>query len=298
MRNVRFIFAALCAALLLAGCGKRQLSPNDVETPEPDPVEQESGLPGAPQEQNACRITAVSPASPFSVISLSEGGVFWIVFRDASILDGAYVFSDGVYSLDGFGTVYFLGKEGTKAGDERSETVVVNELDGDEYTVDCTVYENRDPSVLYRSWKVTKTYVSVGEESNLEFNGLNLGTLASRLQLCGIPVGEMPSLSVKSVDISGTGDFTVTFNDKGKSVKASWSGMEENLFFIDWKDEEVDLEFMKRSGSAQPLEIDYGFDMTEDVLGLGFMVSTKNSSAKPVDLGFLVLLEPMADEAK
>jgi hypothetical protein len=297
MKTFKFSLALILAALLLPGCSKGGLTPGGDSPQGENPVEQ-TELPGAPQAKNACRITAVSPDAPFSVLSLSEGGIYWIALRNAPLLGGTYSFSDDVYTLDGFGTVRFIGADGTKAGDstERPDAIAVTETGGDSYVVDCTVYQNKNHCVLFRSWNVKKTYISVGENVNIELNGLNLKTLASRLSPYGISLGNIPSGSeLKNIDISGTGDFTLEFKDKDLSVKMEWSDMNENQFLLDWENKDSKLDLVKRDASAPPVEIGYGFDATEESTGLAFSLKTKDGSGKEVLVSCLIMFEPKGD---
>lgn len=295
MKVFKFTLTALAVVLALAACRKLPRTIQDIEDPDPAPIE-EPALPGAPQEQNACRVLVTTPASPLSEFSFSEGGLYWVLFKSDPAVSGTYTVNDGVYVMNGFGTLRFKGSSGTKASgyDELPDTIVITDENGNETTYDCTVLKNQAPNVLFRAWKVKTSHISVGESDNITLSGLDVKKLFQQLSSKGIAVSDKDvNCTLETVDIAGTGEFTATYRVSAKTaevMKAKWTDRDDNYFRLNW--EGANLEFLKRDKDAPAVEISYGFDATEGLLGLGFSFKMKDKKGKDVDISCLVLFEP------
>lgn len=295
MKAIKFTLTALAVVLALAACRKLPRTIQDIDDPDPAPA-QEPALPGAPQELHACRVQVTTPASPLSEISFSEGGLYWILFKSEPALCGVYTYSDDSYIMEGFGKVRFKGTSGTKAGgyEELPDTIVITDEDGNETVYDCTIYKNQDPNILFRAWKVKTAYISVGESDNITLSTLDVKKLFQQLSSKGIAISdENVACVLESIDIAGTGEFTATYKISSKqtgTLKANWKDRDDNFFYLNW--EETDLEFLKRSEDAPAIEISYGFDATQGLLGLGLSFSMKTTKGADCDVSFLIMFEP------
>lgn len=298
MKIFKFTLTALAVVLALAACRKLPRTIQDIDDPDPAPVE-EPAMPGAPQEQHACRVLVTAAASPLSEISFSEGGLYWVIFKTDPAVSGTYTVTDGVYVMDGFGTLRFKGSSGTKASgyDELPDSIVITDEDGNETTYDCTVIKNQDPNVLFRSWKPKALMASAGEGLNITLTGFDLDRLMLQLMAHGVTINVgAGGLIVTNIDISGTGDFTVSYKRMSvvnASAKAKWQDKDNNRFYLDWDD--CGLDFLNRDPEEAPVEISYGFDPTEGYLGLGFNFKGKTSDAE-IDISCLALFDPKKEE--
>lgn len=295
--SIFLIVPFLISLLAVAGCSRRPLDIPDPAIPEDDPVEET--IPGAPQAEHACRVTIVTENTVYSYFSLTEGGLYLIAFKDGSVSSGKYGYEDGVYLLDGFGTMRFVG---TKADSdlELPDKVVITDEDGNESVFDCTIYKNTDKNMLFRSWKLDKTFLSFGDDANINFNGLDFDKLGLRMMMLGLPVTDLPSgVELRRIDISGTGEFTATFKfmnvvDLKEAFFGEWSELGDDSFLLDW--DESFLKFMDRGEDPKPFKLSFGIDGPSSTLGLGFTLNMKNNNGDDIEASCMLLFVPNEDD--
>lgn len=178
-------------------------------------------FPQPPYAGQAVRYVCANLDAPIVSLSFTEGGTYLLCRRDAepiaggpdkSYVAGRYaVGADGVYLLDGYGTVKVGGTKADTAELTFSPTV------GDPVVIRCIVQTGSEGGSLYRQWSVTTSRVKLSGDISVaaDFTGCDINEICGFLEENGLishntfPAGQKVSL----VDISTLGEITVLYEN-------------------------------------------------------------------------------------
>lgn len=203
----RFLTLLLPLVMIVSACGEKSTVPYVF----PDP----------PFAGKAVRYVCANLGAPIVSLSFTEGGTYLLCSREAepvadgpdkSYIAGRYAVDvDGVYLLDGYGTVKVGGTKADTAELTFSPTV------GDPVVIRCIVQTGGEGGSLYRQWSVTTSRVKLSGNISVaaDFTGCDINEICGFLEENGLishntfPAGQKVSL----VDISTLGEITVLYEN-------------------------------------------------------------------------------------
>lgn len=246
-----FVYALGAMALLAVSCNKNN-----------------SAQPSAPATQELAQVIKfptplVVGAYSFQSIELTEASRYIAEYTqtkalDSEILFGKFTFSNGVFTLEGLGSLTIEGN-----------TVSLNPSTAGSgtITVQATIIptSSKDPNVVSasRNWKVTKVIVGVtgktegGKNVGGEkiFNSLDLGKIAQWAKNEGLTISDedmnnLAQYSVTEVCLTAAGSFVVDFS-QADPIYGQYNLASTNLAFTISKDKIPFLADGKITGSIQ-----------------------------------------------
>lgn len=258
-------------------------------------------MPDARYTTQACRISVSEQNPWFRLLVLSEGGSYTLADWNGCFRTGNYRFENNGYTLARFGTIRILKDRATKADNDPDRIVVKDANGKEHVvncTVDkasaesflfrtwevnkTTLYADNGSSSSVgsadldmlrrfnssgRNIKDLPSYIKehgIGKNKNnnsKEINGLSLGDVIKYMKDNGAEPGINPKLKVKTIDVAGTGEITVTY-DGGTIGQGRWTDIKEDNVKIQW----ITDEFGKREldDEGNPTETPMGIYVGQD----------------------------------
>lgn len=268
-------------------------------------------MPDARYTAQACRISVSEQNPWFRLLVLSEGGSYTLADWEGGVRTGSYRFENNGYTLTRFGSIRILKDRATKADEDPDRIVVkdvngkehvvnctVETASAESYIfrtweVSKTILyaDNGETSSVgsadldllsryYNSGRNIKDLPSYIKEHGIgknkknnskELGGLNLADVIAYMKDNGADPDAAPKLKVKTIDVAGTGEITVTY-DGGTIGRGRWTDIEDDNVRVQWITDEFGERTLDENGNPTdpPMSVFVGQDGKKAYAALSF----------------------------